>query len=381
VSSIIFAHALVFNITKKGEVYTPGGIDNEYLSRFEDSSFDKIYLLSRSKLIEKKPLESYFKLNNIENHFLKKYQGGYKFLFSIFFYLDLYKLSKNNSLIVINYPSSTGIFIMLFSYIFRLPFAVEVASDSSQYRTKKMGRLVDLIADFIGRLCIKRAVGALYVADFLKTKWPCSNNLVLSNVVLDELGVSKKLTSTKKKIIITTIGAVSYRKGVDILFDSLDKLDAKYNVEVHVAGPIIDNEILKMVKDINSKNKNIVLHGILSRSKVIDLLDKSDIYVQASRSEGLPRAVIEAMGRGLPVIASNLPGLKGVVREEFTFTIGDSAKLAELATQIINNGALYHKLSEGSIDTAKSYLSSLTKEKRKIFYNNCEEIMSNCYHL
>ena len=47
-TDIIFIHALVFKIRNENEVYTPGGIDNNYLARFKDSGFDNIYLVSRS---------------------------------------------------------------------------------------------------------------------------------------------------------------------------------------------------------------------------------------------------------------------------------------------------------------------------------------------
>ncbi|TOE31440.1 hypothetical protein CGJ45_25020, partial [Vibrio parahaemolyticus] len=46
---------------------------------------------------------------------------------------------------------------------------------------------------------------------------------------------------------------------------------------------------------------------MLKKEDVYRCLDDSHIFIQPSRSEGLPRALIEAMAYSLPSITSNLP--------------------------------------------------------------------------
>ena len=85
-TKLVFAHALVFKLTSNGRVYTPGGIDNNYLTRFIDAGFEEIYLVSRSCRSGHLELDGHEELQNINPLFLNKYTGGYKFLLSISFY-------------------------------------------------------------------------------------------------------------------------------------------------------------------------------------------------------------------------------------------------------------------------------------------------------
>ncbi|MFA0006066.1 glycosyltransferase family 4 protein [Vibrio splendidus] len=374
--NIIFSHALVFKLTEKGKILTPGGIDNNYLSRFSDAGFENIYLLSRSSKSEKEVVSGYSELNNVNSFFLSKYTGGYKFLLSFSFYKDLYKVLKDDALLIINYPSSTGLFLILFAYLFKLPYVVEVASDSDQYREKRFGVLVDIASNVLGKICIPKSVGALYVAQFLKDKWDCKNGLILSNVHIDEVSSVKVFEDNRYKFIITTVGAISYRKGIDIIIDELSKFDSRYSIELNIVGPVIDEGLKKTIDSFDADNVKINCLGILKRDRIIDLLNCSDIYIQASRSEGLPRSVIEAMSRGLPVISSNLPGLKGIVDEKYQFNLGVKGHLNDILTTVLSDYTILNEMSISSIKVSQSFHIDVTRIKRKEFYSNCRKLIS-----
>ena len=47
-----------------------------------------------------------------------------------------------------------------------------------------------------------------------------------------------------------------------------------------------------------------------------DLLAAADVFVSTSRSEGLPGAIVEAIGMGLPVVAFDVPGVGDVLGSE-----------------------------------------------------------------
>jgi glycosyltransferase involved in cell wall biosynthesis len=57
----------------------------------------------------------------------------------------------------------------------------------------------------------------------------------------------------------------------------------------------------------------VEIHDWLSESEVGELLDHAQVLVLPSRSEGQPMAVLEAMARGLCVIASNVGGLPEMI--------------------------------------------------------------------
>lgn len=374
-TKVIFSHALVFKLTSGGKILTPGGIDDNYLKRFSDAGFEEIYLLSRSTMSDKEEEKGYRVLNNVNPFFLSKYTGGYSFLLSFSFYKDLYKLLRDDALLIINYPSSTGLFLIFFAYLFNFPYVVEVASDADQYREKRFGLVVAIFSKLLGKLCIPRAVGALYVAQFLRDKWSCDNGLILSNVYIEEIGNVRSFQFENDKYTITTVGAISYRKGIDIIIDEFMSLNFSHKIELNIVGPVIDEGIKKRIDSLSIPNIDIICRGILEKNEVIDLLDKSDLYIQASRSEGLPRSVIEAMSRGVPVVCSKLPGLKDIVDERFQFELNRKGRLQDIVKSVLSSSETLNKMSASSIEISKDYHIEIARKKRIDFYKTCQTLM------
>ena len=63
--------------------------------------------------------------------------------------------------------------------------------------------------------------------------------------------------------------------------------------------------------------ENIVL-PLGWRRDVVDLLHAMDLFLLTSRHEGLPRAVLQAMAAGVPVVATAVDGIPEVVRHRQT---------------------------------------------------------------
>jgi glycosyltransferase involved in cell wall biosynthesis len=63
-----------------------------------------------------------------------------------------------------------------------------------------------------------------------------------------------------------------------------------------------------LVKEIKTRNlqEQVALTGLIPRNSVYENLSKADVVVSASRGEGLPIAVIEAMACRCPVILSDI---------------------------------------------------------------------------
>ena len=287
----------------------------------------------------------------------------------------MYKLAKKNALLIINYPSTSGLFLIVFALLLRIPYVVEVASDADTYREKPFGWLVEIASNVLGRICVPKAIGALYVAQFLRDKWACDNGLVLSNVHIEEIGKRRIFDSQKDQLRIATVGAVSYRKGIDIIIDELGSLSCRQKIELHIVGPIIDEGLKRRINDLMLPNVVVICHGILKKSDVLTLLDEADLYIQASRSEGLPRSLIEAMSRGLPVICSNLPGVKGLVDEEFQFTLGKKTSLRDLLARVLESSTTMNMMSMRSIEVSRDFHIEISRQKRLKFYKKCKSLI------
>ena len=106
--------------------------------------------------------------------------------------------------------------------------------------------------------------------------------------------------------------------------------------------------------------------GHIAERSVIDrLLDEADIFALASMSEGLPRAMIEAMARGLPVIGTRTGGIAELVPPECSVAVGDYPGLAELITWLASSPAQMAELSVRSVQMAGKFVQSKLSEKRR----------------
>src|SRR5690606_15570335 len=116
---------------------------------------------------------------------------------------------------------------------------------------------------------------------------------------------------SQNKIIIGTTAAIDVKhKGQQYVIEALGELkkNGYTKFEYHLVGGG-DPAYLKSIAKRHNIEENIHFLGTLPHNKVFEWLDNIDIYVQPSRQEGLPRALIEAMSRGLPAFGANTAGI------------------------------------------------------------------------
>jgi|MTBAKMStandDraft_1061839.scaffolds.fasta_scaffold04562_4 glycosyltransferase involved in cell wall biosynthesis len=126
------------------------------------------------------------------------------------------------------------------------------------------------------------------------------------------------LPSIKKTndVTICYIGRVEYYKGIDLLLESFEVILKMYsNVNLVIAGGG------SYAKKIPVKNPKILYLGRIPRSKVLTILNQSDIYCLPTLREPGGASILEAMSCGLPVITTNYGGPEVSVTNECGFKI------------------------------------------------------------
>jgi len=106
-----------------------------------------------------------------------------------------------------------------------------------------------------------------------------------------------------------------------------------------------------------------------ARADIAQLLSEADIAIQSSHWEGFGLTAVEAMAAGLPVIATNVDGLRQVVEGAgMLFQQGDEKELAQAISKLINTPTFYQELSEKSLQQAKQYdISNMTDKYMEIY--------------
>lgn len=172
------------------------------------------------------------------------------------------------------------------------------------------------------RYCMWHAAYAVYVTKcFLQRRYPTKGiSVSLSDVELlaaDPEILEKrcdKIRSLKehphRKIRIGTAGAVHVPyKGHRFVLRALAGLKTKgcCRFEYHLAGGGDESRLRELARDLDIEDL-VVFEGQMAHDQIYSWLDSLDLYIQPSEVEGLSRALIEAMSRALPALASNVGG-------------------------------------------------------------------------
>lgn len=125
----------------------------------------------------------------------------------------------------------------------------------------------------------------------------------------DKMRIREKMGFSKEDRIFVYSGQFIGRKNIPFMIDGFNL--ANTNSKFLLLG---DGAGYYDIKEKYGKNKNLIFVGMVDN--VLEYLAAGDIYVSASKSEGLPNGVLEAMAMGIPVLLSNIPQHKELVPNE-----------------------------------------------------------------
>ena len=142
------------------------------------------------------------------------------------------------------------------------------------------------------------------------------------------------------RVRILTVGRLIPRKDVQLLIRALPQViqstTRDFEVEIVGDGPC-GSDLVKLAKELGVIHK-VHFTGSIPYSELPQKYQGADIFALCSLAEGMPLAVLEAMGSGLPVVASRVQGVEDLVKvgtNGYLFTAGDVDALAKNLTELI----------------------------------------------
>lgn len=283
-------------------------------------------------------------------------------------------------------PSLLGMFCCFLCILLKKKYFVEVvghAKDSLLDNDSKfLRKLIANIYSFFTRTIIKNAAGAIYVTQYnLQKDYPCLGIIEYASNVILKIEKEKNPKNHYKLSNIPQVGLIgSFNngyKGIDFAIKTIYKLRKQHNKIIHFhilgSGSLL-SEYQKLVCELELEDQ-IFFDGLLPLDQVPAWLDKMDLYVQPSLTEGLPRALIEAMSRGLPCLASRAGGIPELLPEHCTFDKFSQEIFSNMLLKIIESERLRAELGEKNFVQSLNYDFKILEWKRRSFWKKARNII------
>jgi glycosyltransferase involved in cell wall biosynthesis len=169
---------------------------------------------------------------------------------------------------------------------------------------------------------------------------------------------------------IVNVGFVEERKNQKILL-SLAKELIKRNVTGFHITLVGDGDDLPLIKDLV---ENEGLNNYFSfpgwTSKVVTYLKKSNLYIHTAINDNCPYSIIEAISKGLPVIAFNVGGIPEIITTDFLFKVNDFSSMASF---IVSHKNDLVKIAEQQFNSiSRTFSESYQFEATKKVYMSFE---------
>ncbi len=235
-----------------------------------------------------------------------------------------------------------------------------------------------LFARRLRRQCRDAAAAAYVTREALQRRYPAGSNAFATHYssirLLDEDyldDTARRPNSCATPAVLVSVGTMAQMyKGFDTLIRAVHCCRALgSHLRLHLVGDGACRSQLEGLVEELGLTASIEFHGQLPAGNSIRaVLDGADLFVLASRQEGLPRAMIEAMARGLPCIGTSVGGIPELLPHEVLVPPDDPPALADMIRKLLGDSALRGRLGRENLKVARDYHEDVLRLRRRALY-------------
>jgi glycosyltransferase involved in cell wall biosynthesis len=278
------------------------------------------------------------------------------------------------------------------------PYGLEVVGDPYEAMGPHTIRhplrpLFRILADRSLRRQCDRAVAVAYVTrERLQRRYPCPAHTVgVSDVGSLDFRSDPKVFATsyssvscennhfvdrprsyhdRERLRILFVGTFAQMyKGADILIKAVKALLPAIAPAVTFVGDGKHrSEMEQLCRELGVSENFTFLGELPSGQAVRDQMDKATLFVMTSRTEGLPRAMIEAMTRALPCIGTRVGGIPELLDDADLVDPDDVSGLAAKIHEVASDPERLSLMSARNLRKVQEYRPEILMERRDEFY-------------
>ncbi|WFE61037.1 glycosyltransferase [Micromonospora sp. WMMD712] len=178
------------------------------------------------------------------------------------------------------------------------------------------------------------------------------------------------------RAVLVSVGTLDQLyKGVDILIEALALLgDGAAHRLVHVGRGRYLPRLRRLAEERGVADRVEFAGWLPTPDDLRRRLDQADLFVMPSRTEGLPRALIEAMARGLPAIGSAVGGIPELLPPDCLVPPGDPAALAAALRGMLSDPRRLTEASARNLAAARAFGADVLAARRTAFYRSLRHL-------
>ncbi|MFC6619382.1 glycosyltransferase [Deinococcus radiophilus] len=366
-----------FHMDAQGRIWTSTNHDYSFWQRYL-VAFGKVNVTARCDQVGQ-PQPGWLRADGPGVSFtpLVKYIGPQQFLQKLpALFIQVLGNVRRSRMLVFRSTS-----ILLFAYYAALqlsprPYAMELIGDPDDLFQRgqvggRLGKVFGPALVWVMRQLAWNSRGNLYVTrHFLQQKYPhrFKREFGISDVMLDTGAFSEHRSFHQGTLSCIMVGNLAQPyKGVDVAIHAVHKVSRHRPIRLTIIG---DGQLRagyeQLARDLGIAEQVHFLGSVPSGQGVRHHMQQADLFLMTSRAEGLPRAMLEAMAVGLPVISTAVGGIPELIDDRYLTDMDDADQLA--AQLLLVTPEELQAMSQQNYKKALEYGDALLDRQRLTYF-------------
>jgi len=239
------------------------------------------------------------------------------------------------------------------------------------------------------RLCAEAPLIHYVTREWLQQRYPAAKAKVFaySDVLLRAPAGEKEMQERFERIRRASAGERSWHLGFigsleqlykapDIHLRALRLCEVRgLNIRFSMMGEgRHQKDMEKLARRLGVAKSVQFLGQVNGADQVNHFLDQLDLFLMASRSEGLPRALIEAMARGCPAIGSSAGGIFELLAAEDLVKPGSAGQLAAKIVEVLSSPARLRRMARRNLEVSQAFGPERLEPLRRGFLQELQRL-------
>jgi glycosyltransferase involved in cell wall biosynthesis len=279
------------------------------------------------------------KTNNVLTKliYLPKYNNAaLKFIHFFKAYLNTIKKIKKADLVHVNITYPVGLVALYLKWVYKKKYLI--SEHWSGYLTPN-NKSISFFQKFITKIIVQNATFVCPVSSNLKNEMKSlgfiGNYFPVPNVV-NTLSF-KPLKNNSKRFVITHISGMDNSiKNIVGILNTVSRIQPKLpNLEFNLIGEN-SKKYNPLIRKLKLRNINII--DFVAHNEIANYLNKTNVFILFSNYENLPCVILESFACGVPVVSTDVGGIKEYFPKNFGYLINpkDESKLEKSILKIYN---------------------------------------------